>query len=101
MAYDDMDWIGVTVVQYNGNSRPYLFEMPAWYSDIKEGNRVVCRTENGFNEGTVVFADTVEPGSQKFDMLTKICNATLPLKRIESVYMKVTYKDEKESDDNA
>lgn len=95
------NYIGLVMVRHPGLQKTvYLFEAPA-FNGLKKGDSVLCRTVNGNKIGTVVHTDNVIPDSDAFKMWVDVTNAKLPLKRIEGVFDKCKYKDEKESDDNA
>lgn len=90
------EWTGLVIVRLpNINSeKVYLFEAPA-FTGLKKGDKVLCRhRKNGFTVGVVVHTDSVEKGSAAVDMWVDVTNSTLPLKRIEGIFEKCSYKDE-------
>lgn len=92
------EWLEVVIVRHYLNSdKIYLFEAPA-FSGLKKGDIVLCRTANGVKQGTVVHTDDVEKDSASFQMWVDITNAKLPLKRIDGVFNKCSYKDEQGGD---
>lgn len=91
------EWTGLVIVrhpEYTNAEKVYLYEAPA-FNGLKKGDKVLCRVkENRLVVGVVVHTDNVEKGSAAVDMWADVTNATLPLKRIEGIFEKCSYKDE-------
>ena len=94
------EWTGLVIVrhpEYTNKEKVYLYEAPA-FTGLKKGDKVLYRVKTDrLVVGVVVHTDNVEKGSAAVDMWADVTNATLPLKRIEGIFEKCSYKDEEEA----
>lgn len=95
------EWTGLVIVrhpEYTNSEKVFLYEAPA-FMGLNKGDKVLCRVKKDrLAVGVVVHTDNVEKDSASFQMWVDITNAKLPLKRIDGVFNKCSYKDEQGGD---
>ena len=87
------DFHTLAIVKHPDSSTPYLFELPE-FTSVCKGQLVKVDTSRG-EQMAVMMADSCTIDDEKLGFIALAMHATLPLKRVLSVYTerKMDYKD--------
>jgi hypothetical protein len=90
--------IGLVLVEFQPGGKRYLFEAPSSVC-IEVGS--IVEVEDGDKLATVIASDSyinVTAFPEKFDLIVKAAEATLPLKRIKAIYSRreTEYEEDEE-----
>ena len=91
--------VGLALVKFEHSNKQYLFKTPK-FAHIEVGNFV--KVEDTDDIATVVkYLSYIDTNEDDFDMIITATKATLPLKKILSVYHEQTFIYDKDEEDGA